>query len=106
MYWSVLYCVVELYLSGLNRKKYSKKQKQKNFWWCATVSCPLSGLGVIDRVMSAVTDPHAETRPVEDTCLDSINRTQRTMTKAELGLLIELAVYCLWVSCLRWSSLP
>ena len=35
-----------------------------------------------------------------------INRTQRTVTKAELGLLIELAIQCLWVSCLHWSSLP
>lgn len=30
--------------------------------------------------------------------------TQWTVTEAELGLLIELAVRCLWVSCLRHFS--
>ena len=43
-----------------------------------------------------------EARPMEDTMFGgSINRTQQTVTEAELGLLIELAVQCLWVSSLR-----
>ena len=47
----------------------------------------------------------AEARPVEDTwCLEGINRTQWTVTGAELGFLIELAVQRLWVSGLHLAE--
>jgi hypothetical protein len=43
------------------------------------------------------TDPRTEARLAEDmSCLEGIDRTQWTVTEAELGLLIELAVECLW----------
>lgn len=48
-----------------------------------------------------------EAKHVEDTwCLEGINRTQQTVTETELDLMVQLAVQCLWVSSLCWSSLP
>jgi len=64
MYWSALYRVVELYLSGLSE---SEKRTKKTFCCCAAVSCCFCELGLIGRVMSAETDSSAEARPVEDT---------------------------------------
>jgi hypothetical protein len=64
MYWSALYCIVELHLSD-----FIERNAPRNFWWYATVFCCFSGLGLIGRVTSAVTDActHAEAKPVEDT---------------------------------------
>jgi hypothetical protein len=56
--------------------------------------------------MSAETDPCAKTRLMEDMrCLEGINRTRWTVTEAELGLLMELAVQCLLESLLIFDSL-
>ena len=74
------------------------KSTPKNFWWCAAVSCCFLEFRLIGRVMSAETDTCAEGRPVEDTgCLEGINRTQKTVTEAELGLPIGFDVQCLWI---------
>lgn len=78
-----------------------------NFW----------GLGTVGRVMSA--ERHSRWNLLtQTTCWSkthgeirhlifggSINKTQWTVTKAELGLLVDLAVRCLLVSRLWWSSL-
>ena len=39
-------------------------------------------------------------------CLEGIYRTRQIVTGPKLGLLIELAVQCLWDSSLLWSSIP
>lgn len=75
-YWSALHRVVELCLSGLE------------------VSCYFHTHGLIGRVMSGETEARAEARHVvEDSrCVEDINRTGGTVTEAETGFLIELAV--------------
>jgi hypothetical protein len=61
--------------------------------------CHFCGLRVIGRMMTAETDTWAEARPTEDMgYLEGINRTQQMVTEAELGLLVQVAVQCLWVS--------
>ena len=64
---------------------------------CRGFFCHFLGLGLIERVMSADSDAGAWTRPP---CLEGINRTLQTVQEAELGLLIELVVQCLWISSL------
>ena len=91
-YWSALHCIIELLLSGHHREKCTKK---------LLVLSLFPRLGPVGRVVSAETDSSAEARPVKDVMFGgSVNRAQGTMVKAELGLLIELAVPCLLVSCL------
>jgi hypothetical protein len=48
--------------------------------------------------LHAETDTCAEARPVEGAFGESIKRTRRTVMEAELGLLIELPVQCLFIS--------
>jgi hypothetical protein len=104
MYWSTLHCIVELHLSGLHKEKLTKI-----FWWYNEASCCFLGLWPVGRVMSAETDKCGEAN-FRRTCDigRGINRTQETVRGAgdwaDLGLLVELAVQSLLVSCLHWSS--
>ena len=107
MYWSALHCVVELHLSGLHRKKCTKKLlvvccsflllPQTLADWQSDVSwhrCTCWGR------------TRAETRPVEDMwCLEDINWSLQTVMETELGLHIDLGVQRLFVLSLYWSSI-
>ena len=62
MYWPALHCIVELHLSGLHREKRTKKTSGGVLqFFIASAE-----LGLIDRVITATKDAHAEARPVED----------------------------------------
>ena len=79
MYWSALHFIVELCLLGLRGLKLLG-------YTCRGKTC-------------------AEARHMKDMwCLEGINRTP--WSDKEFGLLVQLAVQHLWVSCLHWSSLP
>lgn len=79
------------------------------FFWAFVSSCCFLGLWPVGRVMSAETDKCGEAN-FRRTCDigRGINRTQETVRGAgdwaDLGLLVELAVQSLLVSCLHWSS--
>ena len=98
MYWPTLHFIVELPLSELHREKLAK-----HFRLCAAVPSCFLRLRLIGRVMSAETNTRAKARHVlrQDhgghmMFGEGIKRTRWTVTKAELGLLIELAVQTCW----------
>jgi hypothetical protein len=59
MYWSVLYCIVGFYKSGLYRDKRVKK-----FGGVFVAFCHFDGIELTDRVMLAETDICVEARHV------------------------------------------
>jgi hypothetical protein len=73
MYWSALYCAVELRLLGFHREKHTK-----NFWWCAAVSWCFMRLALAE--WCQLRQVHVLRQDfVEDTwCFEGINRTSWT----------------------------
>jgi hypothetical protein len=94
--WSTLHCVVELHLSGHHREKCTKN--------LLVVCCSfLLLLWTQADWMNMV-----KWNPCRGKACGghmSINRSLR-VTERLLGLLTQLAVQCLWISSLCWSTLP
>jgi hypothetical protein len=113
MYWSALNWVIELHLSELHRKKcmheyahvrvHTHTHTHKHLVMCCSFLLILQA--PVDWQSDVSWDRCTywgktleESRHMKDTwCFEGINRTQQTVMEAELGLLIELAVQCLWV---------
>jgi hypothetical protein len=102
LYLSALYWVVELHLLGLHREKHTQNLLVEccSFLPLSWIQAYCQGNVSWDRLTC-----WGKTCRRQELFGGDTNRTWGTVTEAELGLLIELAVQNLWVSNLDWSSL-